>query len=197
MSTTRVINGATLELIQGDIVTVHADAIVNAANAALAGGGGVDGAIHRAGGPEIMEACRQIAGIPEENDAVTTSHARYVRCPTGSAVATTAGKLHARYVFHAVGPIYEGTEEDARLLASAYQSCLKLAEEHQIQSVAFPALSAGIYGYPVDKAAVIALKTIIEHLQGQTSLKKVTFVLFGGGTLMKFEEVLHEVLPEA
>src|SRR5579859_2303072 len=149
---THTINGVTLALIQGNIVEVQADAIVNAANAALAGGGGVDGAIHRAGGPSIMEACRKIGG-----------------CPTGSAVATSAGRLPAQYVFHAVGPIYSGTAEDEQLLASAYQSCLDLAEQHSIKSIVFPSLSTGVYGYPLDEAAPIALRTIIAHIQQDTS----------------------------
>ncbi|TMD51288.1 MAG: RNase III inhibitor, partial [Chloroflexi bacterium] len=132
---TRNINGVTLALLQGDIVTVQADAIVNAANSGLRGGGGVDGAIHRAGGPGIMEECRKIGG-----------------CPTGSAVATTAGRLPAKYVFHAVGPMYSGSPDDERLLASAYQTCLDLAEKHQVKSIAFPSLSTGIYGYPLELA---------------------------------------------
>src|SRR5207302_10136245 len=115
--TTRTINGVTLALLRGNIVEVEADAIANAANSALAGGGGVDGAIHRAGGPTIMAECRKIGG-----------------CPTGGAVATSAGKLPAKYVFHAVGPIYDGTDEDERLLRSAYQTCLDLAEQHKIDS---------------------------------------------------------------
>src|SRR5207302_2749792 len=142
--TTRTINGVTLALLQGDITKVQADAIVNAANSALAGGGGVDGAIHRAGGPSIMAECRKIDG-----------------CPTGSAVATTAGKLPARYVFHAVGPIYRGGREDERLLASAYQSCLDLAEQYKVESIAFPSLSPGIYRYPRDLAPPIAQPTMI------------------------------------
>src|SRR5438270_13270078 len=142
---TRTINGVTLALLRGNIVEVQADAIVNAANSALAGGGGVDGAIHRAGGPSIMTECDKIGG-----------------CPTGSAVATTAGRLKARYVYHAVGPIYSGRSEDAQLLASAYQSCLNLAEQHRVKSIAFPSLSTGVYGYPLEEAAPIALRTIIE-----------------------------------
>src|SRR5947209_13213865 len=118
---TRTINGVTLALLRGNIVEVQADAIVNAANSGLRGGGGVDGAIHRAGGPTIMEECRKLGG-----------------CPTGSAVATTAGRLRAQYVYHAVGPIYSGRSEDAQLLASAYQSGLNLAEQHQVKSIAFP-----------------------------------------------------------
>ena len=159
---TRTINGVTLELVQGNIVEVQADAIVNAANSGLRGGGGVDGAIHLAGGPGIMEECRKIGG-----------------CPTGKAVVTTAGKLPAKYVFHAVGPIYSGTPDDERLLTSAYQSCLDLAEKHQVKSIAFPSLSTGIYGYPLELAAPIALRTIFEHLQKPTSLQQVMMVLFG------------------
>src|SRR6266704_2625907 len=159
---TRMIKGVTLVLLRGNIVEVQVDAIVNAANSGLRGGGGVDGAIHRAGGPGIMEECRKIGG-----------------CPTGSAVATTAGKLPAKYVFHAVGPIYEGTSEDERLLKSAYQSCLNLAEQYKIESIAFPSLSTGVYGYPLELAAPIALGTIVEHIKKSTSLKQVTMVLFG------------------
>jgi O-acetyl-ADP-ribose deacetylase (regulator of RNase III) len=174
---THTIHGVTLALLQGDIVRVQADAIVNAANSALAGGGGVDGAIHRAGGPSIMAECRKIDG-----------------CPTGSAVATTAGKLPARYVFHAVGPIYRGGSEDERLLASAYQSCLDLAEQYKVESIAFPSLSTGIYGYPLDLAAPIALRTIIEHIKKPTSLKQVMIVLFGDRSYQAFEEALTKLL---
>lgn len=173
---TYTINNVTLALLQGDITTVQADAIVNAANEALAGGGGVDGAIHRAGGPAIMAECRKIGG-----------------CPTGSAVATTAGRLKATYVFHTVGPIYYGNAEDARLLASAYQSCLKLAEQHHISSIAFPSLSTGVYGYPLDEAAPIALHTIIEHIKGPTSLKTVTFVLYGRQTYEAFADAIQQI----
>ena len=172
----RTINGVTLALLKGNIVEVRADAIVNAANSGLRGGGGVDGAIHRAGGPTIMEACRKIGD-----------------CPTGSAVATSAGKLQARYVFHAVGPIYSGTNEDAQLLASAHQSCLDLAERHRIKSIAFPALSAGVYGYPLDEAAPIALRTIIQHVQKPTNLQEVIVVLFGDEAFQAFERALKEI----
>ena len=174
---THTINGVTLALLQGDIVKMEADAIVNAANSGLAGGGGVDGAIHRAGGPEIMAECRKIGG-----------------CPTGSAVATTAGRLPAKYVFHAVGPIYGGQMEDERLLASAYQSCLDLAEQYKLESMAFPSLSTGIYGYPLELAAPIALGTIIEHVKKPTSLKQVTVVLFGDRAYRAFEKALANLL---
>ena len=161
--TTHTINGVTLALQQGDITKVQADAIVNAANSALAGGGGVDGAIHRAGGPTIMAECRKIGG-----------------CPTGSAVATSAGNLAAKYVFHAVGPIYGGTDEDERLLRSAYQTCLDLAEQHKIASIAFPSLS-----------------TIIAHIQKPTSLKQVTMVLFGDRAYREFEKALEKLLAKS
>jgi len=174
---TRTINGVTLALLRGNIVEVQADAIVNAANSELRGGGGVDGAIHRAGGPAIMQECRKIDG-----------------CPTGSAVATTAGRLRAQYVYHAVGPIYSGRSEDAQLLASAYQSCLNLAEQHQVKSIAFPSLSTGVYGYPLEEAAPIALRTVIEHIRQPTSLQQVVFVLFGQDSFQAFEQALSEIL---
>jgi O-acetyl-ADP-ribose deacetylase (regulator of RNase III) len=177
---THTINGVTLALIQGDITKVKADAIVNAANSGLMGGGGVDGAIHRAGGPAILEECYKIGG-----------------CPTGSAVATTAGRLQAQYVFHAVGPIYRGREEDARLLASAYRRCLELAEERKLESIAFPSLSTGVYGYPLAKAAPIALRTIIEHIQQPTSLKQVMMVLYGNEAYRAFEDALSHILGQA
>jgi len=176
---THTINGVTLALMRGNIVEVQVDAIVNAANSGLRGGGGVDGAIHRAGGPGIMEACRKIGG-----------------CPTGSAVATTAGRLPAKYVFHAVGPIYTGSPDDARLLASAYQSCLDLAEQHQVKSIAFPSLSTGIYGYPLELAAPIALRTIIEHIKRPTSLQQVVIVLFGEASFKVHEKALAEITRE-
>lgn len=174
---THTLNGVLLVLIQGDIVKVPADAIVNAANSYLGGGGGVDGAIHRAGGPSIMQECRKIGG-----------------CATGSAVATTAGNLPAKYVFHAVGPVYYDKEKDAQLLASAYKRCLELAEEHKIESISFPSLSTGAYGYPLDEAAPIALRTIIEHIQRPTSLKQATMVLYGSGAYQAFEQALNKLL---
>jgi O-acetyl-ADP-ribose deacetylase len=174
---TYTINGVTLALMQGNIVKVQVDAIVNAANSGLAGGGGVDGAIHRTGGPSIMDECRKIGG-----------------CPTGSAVATAAGRLPARYVFHAVGPIYSGSGNDERLLASAYQSCLDLAEQYALQSIAFPSLSTGVYGYPLDLAAPIALRTIVQHIQKPTNLKEVLMVLFGDQAYQAYEKAMGDVL---
>jgi O-acetyl-ADP-ribose deacetylase len=172
-----IASGVTLTLIQGNIVEIHADAIVNAANHALAGGGGVDGAIHDAGGPSIMEACRTIGG-----------------CPTGSAVVTTAGNLSAKYIFHAVGPIYGYHEDAPGLLQSAYQTCLTLAEQYHLESIAFPSLSTGAFGYPLREAATIALRTIIEHLKKQTGLKQVTIVLFDRQAYEVYERVLERLL---
>jgi O-acetyl-ADP-ribose deacetylase (regulator of RNase III) len=160
-------NGKVLRLVVADITRVPADAIVNAANSALRGGGGVDGAIHRAGGPAIMQ----------ELDRIRCETGG---CPTGSAVATTAGALPARYVFHAVGPIYRGGgQNQAALLASCYATCLKMAEERQLGTISFPSISTGAYGYPLEEAAGIALDTVIQHLRKEdTKLREVIFVLF-------------------
>ena len=160
-------NSKILKLVVGDITRVAADAIVNAANSALAGGGGVDGAIHRAGGPSIMrelDAIRACAG----------------GCPTGSAVATGAGLLAAKFVFHAVGPVYhDGRHGEPQLLASCYRMCLALAEEHAIQTITFPSISTGAYGYPIRDAAQIALRETTGHLRRETAgLSQVVFVLF-------------------
>jgi O-acetyl-ADP-ribose deacetylase (regulator of RNase III) len=160
--------GRKIALEEGDITRVAADAIVNAANSALAGGGGVDGAIHRAGGPEIM---RELDGIR-----------RLIgRCPTGSAVATGAGKLPARYVFHAVGPVYrDGRHGEPELLASCYRKCLEMAEERDCRTVSFPSISTGVYGYPLEEAAVIALREVKAHLEKpDTKVQQVIIVLFG------------------
>jgi O-acetyl-ADP-ribose deacetylase (regulator of RNase III) len=150
-----------VEFSRGDITLVEADAIVNAANSSLLGGGGVDGAIHRTGGPEILEACRAIGS-----------------CPTGSAVITTAGRLRARYVIHAVAPRYTGKPRDARLLRGAYKAALELAGQRHLASIAFPSLGTGAYRYPVADAAPLALDVVAEHLAGPTSLQRVLFVLF-------------------
>jgi O-acetyl-ADP-ribose deacetylase (regulator of RNase III) len=160
--------GRKIVLEEGDITRVTADAIVNAANAALAGGGGVDGAIHRAGGPELM---RELDGIRRQIG----------RCPTGSAVATTAGKLPAQYVFHAVGPVYRGGRHgEPELLASCYRHCLGMAEERGVRTISFPAISTGVYGYPLEEAAAIAFREVKAHLdKADTKLQRVTFVLFG------------------
>ena len=160
-------NDRLLKLVVGDITRVTADAIVNAANSALAGGGGVDGAIHRAGGPSIMQ----------DLDRIRSTRSG---CATGSAVVTGAGRLSARFVFHAVGPVYRGGKHgEAELLASCYRACLTLAEEHEVQTIAFPSISTGVYGYPVGEAARIALGEVTQHLQQErTRLIEVKFVLF-------------------
>jgi O-acetyl-ADP-ribose deacetylase len=160
-------NDRLLKLVVGDITRVTADAIVNAANSALAGGGGVDGAIHRAGGHSIMQDLDRIRG-------------KGGGCATGSAVVTGAGRLPARFVFHAVGPVYRGGKHgEAELLASCYRTCLALAEEHAVQTIAFPSISTGVYGYPVGEAAQIALREVTQHLQQETTkLIEVRFVLF-------------------
>ena len=160
--------GRKIVLEEGDITRVAADAIVNAANSALAGGGGVDGAIHRAGGPEIM---RELDGIRRQ-----IGH-----CPTGSAVATAAGRLPARYVFHAVGPVYrDGRHGEPELLASCYRKCLAMAEERGLCTIGFPSISTGVYGYPLEQAAAIALREVKAHLEkADTKLQQVIIVLFG------------------
>ena len=161
-------DGKTLRLVTGDITKVAADAIVNAANSALAGGGGVDGAIHRAGGPSIM---RELDAIRQEIG----------RCATGSAVATGAGNLPARFVFHAVGPVYrDGRHNEPELLASCYRKCLAMAEERGIGKISFPSISTGAYGYPMDEAARIAIGEVKAHLEKKDSkVREVIFVLFG------------------
>jgi O-acetyl-ADP-ribose deacetylase len=171
--------GRTILLQEGDITKVSADAIVNAANAALAGGGGVDGAIHRAGGPEIM---RELDGI----------RAEIGRCATGSAVATGAGRLPARYVFHAVGPVYrDGRHGEPDLLRSCYRTCLELAEKHGVKTISFPAISTGIYGYPIDEAAAIAIGEVQAHLnRDDATVERVIFVLFGRGAYNTYAAAL-------
>lgn len=162
---------ASLEFIQGDITKVAVDAIVNAANSSLAGGGGVDGAIHRAGGPSILEECRRIG-----------------RCETGSAVPTGAGQLPAKWVFHAVGPVYKGREKDVEQLASCHLTCLDLAAEKGARSVAFPAISTGAFGYPVAEASVIAVGSVHGWLLNHPGvLDKVVFVLFDAETLAAYQ----------
>ncbi len=173
------IAGQTLELVDGDITLQDVDAIVNAANSGLAGGGGVDGAIHRRGGPRIME----------ETDRKYPGG-----CPTGSAVISTAGDLSAKYVIHAVGPVWRGGQSgEPALLAGAYRRCLELAVEHGCRSVAFPAISAGIYGYPLDQAARLALQTALEFLKTHGQPNLVRFVLFGQTTYGVFAAALTEL----
>ncbi|HOF04304.1 MAG TPA: O-acetyl-ADP-ribose deacetylase [Syntrophales bacterium] len=172
------INRGILSLVQGDITREDTEAIVNAANSRLAGGAGVDGAIHSAGGPSIMEECRRIGG-----------------CPTGQAVITTGGKLKAKYVIHTVGPVYRGgTRGEADLLRSAYAESLKLAAARKLKSVAFPAISTGVYGYPLGEAAHIALKTAVDYLRGHEDIELIRFVLFDRGTYDVFVTELKKII---
>lgn len=167
-----------MRLEQGDITRVEVDAIVNAANSRLAGGGGVDGAIHRAAGPGVM---RELDGV----------RAKTGGCATGDAVVTGAGQLKAQYIFHAVGPVYlGGTEGEADQLASCYRKCLQLAAERDLRTVAFPAISTGIYGYPLEEAAQIAVGEIRRFLDHPSSVEEVRMVLFGNEAMRAFERAL-------
>ncbi|MBU2608354.1 MAG: O-acetyl-ADP-ribose deacetylase [Chloroflexi bacterium] len=175
-----------ISVTQGDITLQSTDAIVNAANSSLMGGGGVDGAIHRAGGPAILEECRQIV-------------ARQGRLPTGQAVITTGGNLKAKYVVHTVGPVWHGgSRNEAELLASAYRESLKLASEKGLGSIAFPSISTGAYGYPVAPAAKVALDAVVSFITNETtSLEEVVFVLFNATTYQAYESALGEVMSQA
>ncbi len=171
MLTITLRTGAILELDQGDLTVETTEAVVNAANSSLLGGGGVDGAIHRAGGPAILQECRKIRES-QFRDGL----------PTGHAVATTGGRLRAKYVIHTVGPIWHGGQRgEAELLASCYRESLKVAEDLGLTSVSFPSISTGAYGYPVHEAARVALAATLEALANARSVKKVRFVLFGEG----------------
>jgi O-acetyl-ADP-ribose deacetylase len=155
-----------IEVVKGDITKVTVDAIVNAANTSLMGGGGVDGAIHRAGGPEILEACRKIV-------------ARQGGCKTGEAVITTGGKLPVKYVIHTVGPVWNGgNKNESEKLANCYKNSLLLAVENNCKTVAFPNISTGIYGFPKEEAAEIAVNTVVQFLDQESALEKVFFVCF-------------------
>jgi O-acetyl-ADP-ribose deacetylase (regulator of RNase III) len=174
-------SGRKITLHEGDITRLAVDAIVNAANSALAGGGGVDGAIHRAGGPAIMQelyAIRQSIG----------------RCPAGKAVATGAGLLPAKFVFHAVGPVYrDGSRGEPELLASCYRECLAMAEERGVETISFPAISTGVYGYPLMEAGAIAIRQVKAHLERPAgSVREVTLVLFDHSDWKTYTRLIHE-----
>ncbi len=165
-----------IEILQGDITALKLDAIVNAANTTLLGGGGVDGAIHRAAGPELLNECRKIGG-----------------CPTGEARITRAYNLPAKYVIHTVGPIYQGRDKDRKLLSACYSNSLKLAVKNNITSIAFPAISCGAYGYPVKEACRIAMDTSCQFLETNDSLKKIVFILYSAETYKVYEEYLKDL----
>ncbi|MEI6609319.1 MAG: O-acetyl-ADP-ribose deacetylase [Deltaproteobacteria bacterium] len=171
-------NETEIVLVCGDLTKETTDAIVNAANEHLAGGGGVDGAIHSAGGSAIMAECRRIGS-----------------CPTGQAVITTAGKLAAKYVIHTVGPVYSGGNKgEALLLQNAYRNSLKLAREKKLQSISFPAISCGVYGYPADEAARLAMKTCIEFARENTDIKLIRHILFNRKIYDIFSAELKKVI---
>lgn len=174
------INDTTLELVEGDITALDTDAIVNAANERLAHGGGVAGAISRAGGPVIQQ----------ESNRWVREHGRV---PTGGAAITSAGELQAKYVIHAVGPVYGETSEKraAELLASAVESALQMAEECDVKSIALPAISTGIYGYPVEEAAEVMIRAAIEAIKAGTRLERVVFCLYGRSAFDAFAEALE------
>jgi O-acetyl-ADP-ribose deacetylase (regulator of RNase III) len=162
------VGNATLQLIKGDIIDVEADAIVNAANSSLLGGGGVDGAIHRKGGPKILEECKRIRAT-EWPDGL----------PTGKAVITSGGNLKAKHVIHTVGPVWlGGFHVEAELLKQAYKNSLRLAVARGLKTIAFPSISTGAYGYPIEEASRLAVKTVKDFLEKEDKLEKVTFVLF-------------------
>ena len=174
------IKNSVIELVEGDITKQAVDAIVNAANTSLRGGGGVDGAIHRAGGPAILEECKKIGG-----------------CPTGEAVITTGGNLPAQHVIHTVGPVWHnGSQKEPELLCNVYKNSLLQAESNNLASIAFPSISTGAYRFPIDQASRIALSTIIEHLKGKPTIKTARFVLFGKTAFEAYNNTLQKLLIE-
>ena len=168
---------AVIELLQGDITAQDTDAIVNAANRTLLGGGGVDGAIHRAAGPQLLEECRTLGG-----------------CETGDAKITKGYRLKAKHVIHTVGPIYYSAGKKApELLASCYRRSLEVASSHKLKSIAFPSISTGAYGYPLQEAAPVALKTVRDYLQDHSDIQRVRFVLFGQDAYQAYEKALKDL----
>jgi O-acetyl-ADP-ribose deacetylase (regulator of RNase III) len=165
-----------IEIKQGDITKLRVDAIVNAANQSLLGGGGVDGAIHRAAGPQLLEECRKIGG-----------------CPTGEARITGGYRLPARFVIHTVGPVYSGRPQDSRLLRNCYQNCLKLAIENKVSSIAFPAISCGVYGYPIQEACQIAVDTTCRCLESEKGIEKAIFILFSAADLKIYQDYVNSI----
>lgn len=180
------VGNSVLVFMQGDITDQDTEAIVNAANSSLMGGGGVDGAIHRRGGKEILEECKKIRKTQWPNGL-----------PTGKAVITTGGNLKARYVIHTVGPVWSGgTKGEPELLASAYRSSLELAKERGIRSIAFPSISTGAYRFPIEKAARIAISTVKDFLEKESGLEEVRFVLFTPADFEVYAEAAKSILGE-
>ncbi len=178
--TFRVINKTRVSLVRGDITRQQVDVIVNAANSGLLGGGGVDGAIHRAGGPAILEECKEIRKIQGT-------------CAPGDAVITSGGRLSAKHVIHGVGPIWRGgTTNEAATLASAYRTCLSIAADHALKTIAFPSISTGAYGYPVGLAAEVALSTVREFCESDDALSEIRFVLFDEIAFCAYEQALQK-----
>ena len=170
-----------IELLQGDITKVDTDAIVNAANSSLMGGGGVDGAIHRAGGPAILEECLKIVEVQGG-------------CHTGEAVITTAGNLPSKYVIHTVGPVWQGgTNNEPEKLANCYRNSLNLAVKNGCKTIAFSNISTGVYGYPKREAAEIAVKTVNEKIQTSQAIEKVIFVCFDNDNLELYQQILNRI----
>ncbi len=166
-----------MEIMQGDITKLDVDAIVNAANRSLLGGGGVDGAIHRAAGPELLEECRKLGG-----------------CNTGEAKITKGYNLKAGHVIHTVGPVYSGKAEDSGLLSQCYFNSLQLASQNSLKSIAFPAISCGVYGYPIKEACKIAICTVRKYLEdGKSSVTRVIFILFSSKDYNIYEKYLEEI----
>lgn len=177
----RQFHSVMITLKQGDITKEEVDAIVNAANSSLLGGGGVDGAIHRAGGSQILEECKQIRAMQGG-------------CPAGEAVITGGGKLKARHVIHTVGPIWRGGKnEEAKVLGNAYSNSLQLAKDYDLATVSFPSISTGAYGYPLESAATTALQAVREFVREPGSLTEVRFVLFDAFTKSHYEEALKKL----
>ena len=167
-----------IELLEGDITEQDTDAVVNAANRTLLGGGGVDGAIHRAAGPQLLAECRTLGG-----------------CETGDAKITKGYNLKAKYVIHTVGPIYHSAGEKApELLASCYRRSLEVASANKLKSVAFPSISTGAYGYPLEEAAPVALKTVLDYLKNHPGIQRIRFVLFGKDAYQAYEKALKDLL---
>lgn len=167
-----------ISVILGDITTIASDAIVNAANSTLLGGGGVDGAIHRAGGPAILEECRKIV-------------AKQGSCPTGEAVITIGGRLPAKYVIHTVGPVWNGgSNREPEKLASCYKNSLNLAVEYNCKTIAFPSISTGIYGYPKEKAAIIAIDEVVKFLLENSCIEQVLFICFDNESKSIYDQLL-------